>query len=49
MRNVDKHYPVVGVLEKFKETLELVETNPLLSRFFRGASQAYNVLSKISL
>ena len=34
--NVEKYYPVVGVLEKFNETLAVLENK--MPRYFRGAS-----------
>ena len=37
--NVERWYPVVGVLEMFRETLEVLEKR--LPRFFRGVANLY--------
>ena len=37
--NVDKHYTVVGVLEMWDETLEVLEDK--LPFFFKGAREMY--------
>ncbi|XP_077544909.1 heparan sulfate 2-O-sulfotransferase pipe [Haemaphysalis longicornis] len=39
LRNIERHYAVVGVLEDLNVTLALLEK--LLPRFFRGASEVY--------
>ena len=37
--NIEKHYPVVGVLERFRETLQLLEEK--LPLFYKGAVLLY--------
>lgn len=47
IRNIEVHYPVVGVLELLKETLEMAECHVKTSRFFQGARTAFLILSTI--
>ena len=44
--NVDKHYTVVGVLEMWEDTLEVLENK--LPFFFKGKSKQHNLQSLVS-
>ena len=45
--NVERAYPVVGVLEELDTTLAVLEDK--LPRFFKGVQELYNRISKLNI